>query len=171
MSDSSSNTDRHEVLVEQVYRKHVAGVRARALQILRDERKAEDITQDVFVEYLKHRERGGDERQTAAFLFKMTTNLALNYLRNVKRRRELLQQNAQDTDYEPESDSRLLLEYVLAQVDEKNARVAIHYYIDEMEHQEIADLMSIKRRTVGRCLDRFHAEARKILARKQGAAS
>lgn len=151
--------------IDVAYRTHVAMVRGRARSILRDARLADDITQDVFVRYIRYRQRGGDERETAAFLFRTTTNLALNHIRNRKRRRELLQQQNYASSTEPHVVDRLALEAVLEQVDETQAQVAVYYYIDGMEQQEIADVTGMQRRTVGRVLERFRKHARKIMQR------
>ncbi len=43
--------------------------------------------------------------------------------------------------------------------------VAVGVFVDGMEHEEIAGILGISRRTVSRKLDRFVENARKFLAR------
>ncbi len=69
--------DRYEAMI----RRHVA-------HILRDELAAQDVTQEVFWRVWKRAEQWSGAGSFKAWLYRIATNLALNHLRTVKRRRE-----------------------------------------------------------------------------------
>jgi RNA polymerase sigma-70 factor (ECF subfamily) len=151
--------------ISTLYRRHVALVRNCALRILGEPAAAEDVAQEVFIRFLRHRDRGGDERDTAAFLYRTSTHLAINRLRDARRRNTL--HEAHVPQEEPESprspEDGLMLRKVLAEADEEQAQIAACYFIHGMEHEEIATLLGIPRRTVGRRLEKFREHAERML--------
>jgi RNA polymerase sigma-70 factor, ECF subfamily len=154
--------------VAAVYREHVSMVRRRAWRILGTEAAAEDITQQVFLRLFERRREGESERDPAAYLYRTTTNLALNALRDGKRRRELeaIRLPPAATTSEP-LDDRLSLRRVLALVSEEEAQIASYYFLDGLEHEEIAELCGLQRRTVGRRLESFQRQAQMILQTRE----
>ena len=155
---------------DELYRRYLVMVRGRALRICGEIGTAEDIAQEVFLKFIEHRGRGGTEQETAAFLYRMTTNLALNRIRDAKRRRALLSQNTSfDRSGEGAPEDRIALQRVLSAVGDEEGTIAIYYYVDGMEQEEIAALLSMERRTVGRRLERFRERAKKVLATAGGA--
>ncbi|WNG50751.1 sigma-70 family RNA polymerase sigma factor [Archangium minus] len=151
--------------ISTLYRRHVALVRNCALRILGEPAAAEDVAQEVFIRFLHHRNRSGDERDTVAFLYRTSSNLAINRLRDARRRNTLqeehLPQGDQESPHSPEDG--LLLRKVLAEADEEQAQIAACYFIHGMEHEEIAGLLGIPRRTVGRRLEKFREHAERML--------
>jgi len=162
--------------VDAIYRRHLVLVRGRALRILGNRALAEEVAQEAFIRFIGRRCRLGEEDNPAGMLVRIVTNLALNMLRDAKRRRELLEESGPDPEagrpggLAPEE--LLLLRQVLARVPQREARVASYYYLDGMEHEEIAALLGTHRRAVGRTLDKFRARATRLLANgKERAAS
>jgi RNA polymerase sigma-70 factor (ECF subfamily) len=151
--------------ISALYRRHVALVRGCALRILGEPAAAEDVAQEVFIRFLKHRERSGSERDTAAFLYRTSTHLALNRLRDARRRQGLHEAHAPDTGLEGarSPEDGLALRKVLAEADPEQAQIAACYFIHGMEHEEIAELLGLPRRTVGRRLEKFRAHAERML--------
>lgn len=160
-----------EADVAAVYREHVAMVRRRAWRILGVEAAAEDITQQAFLRLFERRRAGETERDPAAYLYRTATNLALNVLRDGKRRRELEASRMPPpaaAGREPLED-RLSLRKVLALVSDEEAQIASYYYLDGLEQEEIAELCGLRRRTVGRRLESFQRQALSILQSKEEA--
>jgi RNA polymerase sigma-70 factor, ECF subfamily len=153
--------------MDALYRRFVVMVRNRALALTRNPAAAEDVTQEVFLKLLEHRRKGGTELETAAFLYRMTTNLCLNKLRNERTRSDLIWRNrGGESPTTQNIDDDLALRRALQVVPEEDATIAIYYYLDGMEQEEIAELLSMQRRTVGRRLERFREQARKALERE-----
>lgn len=150
--------------LEAVYRRHLAMVRGRARRIVGDPATAEDLAQEAFMRWAQHRRRGRREDNTSAFLYRVVTNLALNHLRDKKRQRAILEENMP----EPSADGtdptdRPALRQVLGRVKKDHAEVAAYYYFDGLDQEEIAELLDVPRRTIGRRLERFRAHARRLL--------
>ncbi len=144
-----------------VYRRHITMVRGRAQRLLGHE--AEDLAQEAFIRFLEYRRAGKREEKTSALLYKVVTNLALNRLRDTQRRAELLERSNPEPVPALPQDDRLALRQALGRVDPEQAEIAAYYYVDGLEQQEIAQLLGLQRRTVGRRLERFCQSARKLL--------
>lgn len=151
--------------ISALYRRHISLVRGCALRVLREPAAAEDVAQEVFIRFLRHRERSGSEQDTAAFLYRTSTHLALNRLRDARRRDTL--RSAAVPESEPESphspEDGLALRKVLAEADPEQAQIAACYFIHGMEHEEIAEVLGLPRRTIGRRLEKFREHAERML--------
>jgi RNA polymerase sigma factor (sigma-70 family) len=160
--------DRREV--EELYKTYGPLVRRRARGILGDDQEALDATQEVFVRVIASMAEFRGQSQPSTWLYRITTNLCLNRIRDGRRRRERLAEVAESraTDQAstaPGSENRAALRDLLARLPEDLAQVAVYYHVDEMDQAEIAVLLGVARRTVGYRLDRFREEAQALLQR------
>jgi RNA polymerase sigma-70 factor (ECF subfamily) len=157
--------------VEALFRTYGPLVRRRARSILGNESEAEDATQEVFVKVLARIDDFRGESQPSTWLYRITTNLCLNRIRDEKRHRARLDElgearQAHITSERPATggpEGRLALQVLLQKVPADLAEVAVYYHVDGMEQEEIAALVGVARRTVGYRLERFREEARKHL--------
>ena len=142
--------------VEQIYRQHGHVVLRRARRLLGNEDDAREILQELFAS-LVARPDGFDGRSAVTtWLYGATTNLCLNRLRNLKSRTELLgarYANATEAA-DPRAEALAAARLLLARMPEPLAVVAVHYYIEEMTHEEIAEVLGCSRRHVGDLLAR-----------------
>ena len=99
-------------------------------------------------------------------MYRSVTNLALNRLRDRKRRRALIEAHTASLNGSSEPSDRLLIRQILGLVGKREAEVAVYYYIEELEQQEIAALLELPRRTVGRRLEAFRRRAEALLKDK-----
>lgn len=67
--------------------RHAAAVYARCRRILRDDESARDITQEVFIRCLGHRDDLRSGRELLGWLYRVATSLCLNHLRDQISRR------------------------------------------------------------------------------------
>ena len=158
--------DRGEL--EALYRTYGALVKRRARGILGDDHEAQDAMQEVFVRVIGAMSEFRRQSQPSTWLYRITTNLCLNRLRDGRRRRDHLSRLGAEAVASPRSTAlspelKATLERVLTSVPTELAEVAVYYYVDEMDQAEIAKLVGVARRTVGYRLDRFRAEATKLL--------
>jgi RNA polymerase sigma factor (sigma-70 family) len=153
--------------IEALYRQYGALVRRRARRLLGDELEAQDALQEVFVRVLGAMNEFRGASQPSTWLYRITTNLCLNRLRDGRRRRERL---AEVSDAgpayapAPAPEARTLLRRMLADLDGELAEIAVYYHVDEMDQAEIAGLLGVSRRTIGYRLERFLEEAQRLLA-------
>lgn len=142
-------------------------VRNRALRLLGDADAAQDVAQEVFVKFLEN-ERSEDELQNVAgFLYRMSTNAALDRLR-VKYRHTSYTPEMGEPTQAPGLEDQLALQKVLAICRDDDAKIAVYYYIDGMDQEEISELTQVPRRTVSHHLDRFRTRARRLLGKVGG---
>ena len=152
---------------DQLYALYGAMVLRRARAMLSDEHAARDVAQEVFLKVLESLSDFRRESSPVTWLYRATTNRCLNLLRDGARQSRALDALALAAPDEAEAglDERLTLRAVLAEVPEALREIAVYYYLDQMSHEEIAQLLGVSRRTVGNRLVEFHAAA-KVAARQ-----
>jgi len=146
----------------ELYQRYGALVLRRARALLCDEHAARDATHDVFVKVLSSLESFRHEASPVTWLYRATTNHCLNVLRSQSRQGKVvpLIRAAPPREEEVSLDEKLSLSTVLARVSDELREIAVYYYLDQMSHEEIAQLTGLSRRTIGNRLVEFHAAAR-----------
>lgn len=167
--------------IGELYDAHGAAVFRRCRDILGDEQAALDATQDVFVKALAVGGGFRGEASPTTWLYRITTNLCLNRLRDQRGRRAKLEGARGDAEGDGEAsgavfgsglpssrdmERRALVRSLLEQADGEARQVAIAYYFDGLTHEEIGDLMGLSRPTVRKRLEDFTARARRQLGLK-----
>jgi len=148
--------------IEALYREYGASVYRRALQILGNVHDAEEAVHDVFTKVMGSNETFRGDSHVMTWLYSATTNLCLNRLRDGKRRAALASQHfgpAQPQHDPARSDRLAMLRQLIARMPEELSEVAVYYYVDEMTHAEIAELLGCSRRHVGDLLERARSWA------------
>lgn len=144
---------------------HVVLRRARAL--LGDEEEARDVVHEVFASLLARPGQFQGRSAPSTFLYAATTHAALHRLRDRTRRAQLVDLHVAPTQstarHAPRGESTAILRDLLARVPADLAEVATYAYVDEMSHEEIAEVVGCSRRTVGNLLSRFHEKVRALV--------
>jgi len=152
--------------IEKLYWNYAGMVLRRARQLVGDS-AAEDLAHEVF---LKAAGRWLDFRREAScatWLYRITTNLCLNHIRNeATRRRQAASYSAPLSTGLP-VDERLSVTELLARLPDELREVAVYYYVDQMDQHEIAALTGVTERTVRNRLQAFVAQARGQLGWKE----
>lgn len=168
---------------EALYLRYHDAVRRHLTRTLRDPDVAEDLTQEVFLRVWIRAEQWNGRGEFRAWALRIATNLALNYLRTVRRRRELPLEPAID----PETDTaeasapwqievcgpgpeqaleqlewRERIQRLLCRLSDEKREVFCLVHGAEMELREVAESLGIPEGTVR---SRLHY-ARKQLARE-----
>jgi len=156
--------------VAQAYRDYAPAVYARAHRILHEREAARDVTQEVFVRCFGFRPRLAGGRELLAWLYRVTTNLCLNAIRNGKLRgradRDLARWGA--SAVAPEGPARRELWDLLTGLDARTQAIALYVHLDGMTQAEAATVAGVTDRTVRNCLTRFEAHARARLGAEAG---
>ncbi len=152
----------------ELYRQFGPAVYRRCLRILRDPEAAKDATQEVFMKLVRDMSRLEDRGTVLPWIYRVATNYCLNQRRNSSRHGDdaaipdLELADGASADALP---SRVLAQQLLSQFDDTTQTVAVGVLVDGMEHEEVAALLGISRRTVARKLERFLDTARAYLSR------
>jgi RNA polymerase sigma factor (sigma-70 family) len=145
---------------ETLYRRYAPMVQRRARALLGSEAEALDVVQDLFASLLERPEQFGQKSALSTFLYSATTHACWTRLRQQRGRRRLLAEHlpAGERSEDARGERLALLREALAELDEELAQVAVYYYLDEMTHAEIAELLGCSRRQVGYLLERLTAK-------------
>ena len=173
-------SDSFEVLVHR----YGQDIRRQVSSIVRDDAVAEDLIQEVFLRVWTRAAQWNGKGPFRAWLFRIATNLALNHLRTVRRRRERpleIKPTALDEDGEDrvpgwmidtstlgpqavleQSEQRTTLRRFIDELPEEKREVLRMVYDAEAEIREVAESLGVPEGTVKSRL----YYARKSLARR-----
>lgn len=153
--------------LEELYRRYGASVLRRARRLLRDDAAARDAMHDVFLKAWRAGEAFRNEASPMTWLYHITTNHCLNQLRDEQRRRELLATRDGDVPPSTTADQRVLVLELLERIPASLRAIAVYYFLDQMSHDEIADIVGMSRRTIGYRIEelRRHFAVEDVLGR------
>ena len=149
---------------ERVYRLHVGRVFAICLRLEADERRAEELTQDVFVRVWNKLESFRGESQFSSWLYRLAVNVVMED-RRTRGRRFRNETPSEDAvlvasgDAGQHTDASLDLEMALRTLPSGARDVFVLYDIEGYKHEEIAAMMGI---TTGGSKAQLH-RARRLL--------
>ena len=130
-----------QINVEEYYIKYGPMVFRRCRTILKDEDRALDAMQEVFVKLLLNKNKLKDDFPSS-LLFRMATNVCLNMIRSDSRRPDERDDVLYNIAVFDETEGRLIINDILDRVfsrEQKSTReIAVMYYVDNMTHGEIA---------------------------------
>jgi RNA polymerase sigma-70 factor, ECF subfamily len=156
----------------ELYRQYGQVVYRRCLRLLKDPDAAQDATQEVFMKLVRDIEKLEGRETVLPWIYRVAMNHCLNLRRNSSRRGE----DTADSELEVADGGpvpaaaypdRALVQQVLSRFDEATQAVAVGVLVDGMEHEEIAEVLGVSRRTVARKLERFLENARKFINRSE----
>jgi RNA polymerase sigma-70 factor (ECF subfamily) len=151
--------------IVSLYRELGPAVYRRCLRLLKDREAARDATQEVFVRLLRDIDRLADRETALPWIYRVATNHCLNVLRDGRRRRPDGAEDALELvpDATPSFPEGRLAREVLARFDVQTQTIAVGVLVDGLEHEELAGVLGISRKTVHRKLARFLEQARALI--------
>lgn len=174
---SGVNSNSYANQFEIVFAEHYGSVRGFAFALLRSEDDAEDIAQSVFLKLWENPSlwRGKSKEDFGRYLFAMTKNITLNYIRHNKivegyRERTIgknvvekifIEDNALDPIYYEEAE--VLVRLVLSRMPERRRRIFEMSRFENMSNKEIACELGISVRTVETQIYRTLQEMKKVI--------
>jgi RNA polymerase sigma-70 factor (ECF subfamily) len=162
--------------VEAAYRQYGPLVLRRCRKLLRDEPRALDAMQDVFVELLRRTDTL-DATAPSALLMRVSTNVYLNKLRTQRRHPEdaddalLMSIAAQTPDDESRTGARGLLGRIFQKESQSTLAIAVMHYVDRMTLEEVAEEIGLSVSGVRKRLRTLRARLPMAAEEVQGAAS
>jgi RNA polymerase sigma-70 factor (ECF subfamily) len=146
--------------IHSLYYRYRGNVFDRAQQLLRNKAEAEDATQDVFLRLLVADERMLAHPEPLAWLYRVTSNLCLNRLRDDTRHTAIIARNPPgDCQQQSNAEMLVIVGDILERVPRDLRDIAISYHVDGMTCDEISARLGVSRRTIGNRLLAFQWEA------------
>jgi RNA polymerase sigma-70 factor, ECF subfamily len=157
--------------VSTLYRKFGTAIYSRCRRLLKDDALAEDATQEVFVRVRRHIESAPDDATALAWIYRISTNYCLNQIRDRSRQAEPTapEELPEGGDQNPSPEIGLLDKdtamKLIRRAPEKLQEVAVLYYVDGLEQEQVATTLGISRRTVINRLQEFVERSKKFVSR------
>jgi RNA polymerase sigma-70 factor (ECF subfamily) len=138
--------------IASLYERHAPAIYAHCRRLLGSAPAGRDALQESFVRVLQHHRVLGPGDQALRYLYRTSTNVCINLLRqrSVRERAAPLiaaQINAAQSN-QPVPGDREFVRMLLDQCDETAVAVALMHFIDGMTQVEVAATLGITRRTV-----------------------
>ena len=140
---------------EGAYEKYGRALVRKAARIVRSREDAEDIVQGLFVDMLTLETPTLD----LPYLYRAVTHRCLSYVRDEKNRARLLARNDVVLTGAPRTraDDKVIdmdvLVKLVGRLDDESSAILVHRFFDDMTQEEIAELLSRSRKTIGKKLD------------------
>lgn len=158
--------------VQRLYAQFAPVVFRRARVLLARDADAWDVVQEVFERMLTHGASFRGEARPMTWVYRVTTNVALNLLRGRKVREPLLTvvptEPGSDTD---RVEARQLLSRWLEHLEERELEIATLLYVDGLTQQEVADVLGLSRKTIVREVEELRLKLTQLGALPEGAAT
>jgi RNA polymerase sigma-70 factor (ECF subfamily) len=141
--------------MEMVIQKWRQNLFYHAMYIVKDGQEAYDIVQEVFIRAMRERRFFNEDFKMKAWLFRVTSNLCFNTVRNRKRRgvlRETMirpapqQANQLEQVFADEQRSTVLT--AMDELSENHREILVLRYYDDLSYAEIAQVLGVKLGTV-----------------------
>jgi len=151
--------------VEEYYCKYGPMVLRRCRFLLKEEQKALDAMQEVFVKLLISKERlKGD--YPSSLLFRIATNVCLNILKKKAEQVEIKDEVLMEiTSYEDTEKKVVLndfLKFIFAKEKVSTKEMAVMHYVDKMTFEEVAEIVGMSVSGVRKRLREFKARVEKL---------
>ena len=152
--------------IGELYRQCGAMIYRRCCKLLGDGAAAQDATQDVFVRFMTEVHRLRPDGGYLPWIYRVATNHCLNRLRD-DARLTVMEPRAMP---EPTTDGAIagfagrdLSARLLQRVDGETRDNAVLVLVDGLTQDEVAEVLGLSRKTVGKKLRRFLERARRFL--------
>lgn len=156
--------------IDLIVRKYRDPMFNHALYVLKDYQEAIDVTQEVFIKAMRESRFFNPEFKMKAWLFRVTSNLCFNIIRNRKRRGTILESIPQPTST-PANQVELVFSDeqqksimgALDRLSTEHRQILMLRYYSDLSYAEIADVLGIKLGTVMSRLSRAKARLTTVI--------
>ncbi|RME26948.1 MAG: sigma-70 family RNA polymerase sigma factor [Deltaproteobacteria bacterium] len=156
--------------LEALYQRYGHVIFHRCRRILGNEEDAVDAVQETFARVLVHYDEFRQEASPLTWMYRISTNLCLNQVRNrtgrADKRREhkaLIGGVAGNVAGAEEWERLHTVRRLLAGADEQTQAIVVHIFFDDMTKEQTARMVGLSVPTVRKRLNAFLARARRLL--------
>jgi RNA polymerase sigma-70 factor (ECF subfamily) len=154
----------HQAHADELYRRFGPLVLRRARRFL-GPTEAQDIAHEVFVRVLTDKASFTADTSPVSWLYRVTTRLCLNHLRDQQRQHELRLRHGPtelmtfDPGHTPEA--RAFLDALWRTLDEELAMIGVLHYLDGLTTADIGRMLGVSDRTIANRLKALTTAARR----------
>jgi RNA polymerase sigma-70 factor (ECF subfamily) len=153
-----------EIAHREAYERHGRALLRKAERMVGNREDARDILQGMFADLFQK----GDSPMDLPYLYRAITNRCLTFLRDETNRARLLERH--DGAIAPPArtacDDRVigsdLLLKLVRELEPSESEVLAYRYLDDMTQDEIAALLGLSRKTIGKRLERIRDAVQRI---------
>ena len=150
-----------------LYQGYAPAIYARCYRLLHSKTAARDAMQETFVRVLAHDGAVVRGAEALNYLYRVSTNICFNLLREQRVRERASPELAARAPESPSPErghaDRQFVVALLDRCDDVGAAIAVMHYVDGMTQVEVADVLSITRRTVFNRLRKLESLAAELL--------
>lgn len=145
---------------EKLIEDHQAGLIRYAYRMVKNRELAHDMVQDAFIRYIKNPPKYGLPKQRASWLFRVTHNLCIDYIKRETRRREIYDKVEELKDVPMPMDAMMAhegwgkMEHFLNQLSENQQSVLYLFFQQGKSYKEIEEITDLSLSNVGMLLHR-----------------
>jgi RNA polymerase sigma-70 factor (ECF subfamily) len=152
--------------VADAYRRYFGLIRAKCRRMLSDAQEAEDVAQETFIRLWRSGPASSqDPSQVSAWVYRTSTRLAVDRLRQRRRREPVAPAHAEaeagaedaasGDDLAARVQARQEVERFARALTEQELEVALLHRVDGLTQPEVAEVVGVSERTVRRLLTRL----------------
>lgn len=139
-----------------VYERYKQPMALRLLQLVRNDSYAEELLQDLFMKVWEHRDQINPELSFKAYLYRIATNMAFNFMHRANKERDILERIIRSSTelYDHietkllNKENQLLMARLLDGLPVQCRSVFTAVRLDGLSHKEVAELFGISVHTV-----------------------
>lgn len=155
--------------IEKLYEQYGSWIFNRARSMLKDEQRAHEAMQDVFLKILEVGDSFRGESSPWTWLYRITTNHCLNIIRSQKSWRKafegLSREEFRMAEEPKKSQDAVLIDknWVVERISEEDPitqKILMAYFYDRLTQEEIVEELNISRKTVYKRLKKFMEKAK-----------
>ncbi len=148
----------------EAYRRYGHALIRKASRMLGNPDDARDIVQSLFTD-LYHRD---DAILDLPYLYRAVTNRCLTFMRDERNRVRLLEENPATSPHRTLCDDQVvshdLVTKLVHELDDGHCEVLAYRFLDDMTQDEIAELLGLSRKTIGKRLERIREAVTRLAA-------
>lgn len=147
-----------------LYLRHGPALVRKARRLLSNDADAQDIVHALFLDLLAAENHQVD----LPYLYRAVTNRCLTYLRDQSNRSRLLEREQTAlrgvvrTRCDDEAIGLDLVGKVLAELGQRESELLVYRYFDDLSQEEIAELLGVSRKTIGKLLKDVQSVVRRV---------
>jgi RNA polymerase sigma-70 factor (ECF subfamily) len=155
--------------IAELYTRYGATVLARCRYLLRHDEPARDAMQEVFVKVMRSIDTFRSEASPLTWILRIATNHCLNVIAadrakwHLRFKQHTVHVEEARLAKRSEPERATMVRDLLEKLDPETQQIAVHYWVDEMTQEEIAQALDRSLPTIRKRLEKFRMTAKKEL--------